>query len=74
LVCAAPYAEVSDETMALMSSPDPMPVEVISALALAGVDVDDALDAVFAAVLPVVLLVGDMTELIKSLSAVRAEP
>jgi len=60
--------------MALMSSPDPMPVEVISALALAGVDVDDALDAVFAAVLPVVLLVGDMTELIKSLSAVRAEP
>ena len=74
MVCAAPYAEVSDETMALMSSPDPMPVEVISALALAGVDVDDALDAVFAAVLPVVLLVGDMTELIKSLSAVRAEP
>jgi hypothetical protein len=60
--------------MALMSSPDPMPVEVISALALAGVDVDDALDAVFAAVLPVVLLVGDMTELIISLSAVRAEP
>jgi len=51
-----------------------MPVEVISALALAGVDVDDALDAVFAAVLPVVLLVGDMTELIISLSAVRAEP
>jgi hypothetical protein len=60
--------------MALMSSPDPMPVDVISALALAGVDVDEALDAVFAAVLPVVLLVGDMTELIKSLSAMRAEP
>jgi hypothetical protein len=61
---------VSDDTMALMSSPDPMPVDVISALVLA----DEALEAVFAAVLPVVLLVGDMTELIESLSAIRAEP
>jgi hypothetical protein len=60
---------VSDDTMALMSSPDPMPVDVISALVLA-----EALEAVFAAVLPVVLLVGDMTELIESLSAIRAEP
>jgi len=58
--------------MALMSSPDPMPVDVINALALAGV-LDEAFDAVFAAVLPVLLL-GDMTELIASLSAIRAEP
>ena len=31
-VCAAPYAEVSEDTMALMSRPDPMPVEVMSEL------------------------------------------
>jgi hypothetical protein len=49
-----------------------MPVDVINALALAGV-LDEAFDAVFAAVLPVLLL-GDMTELIASLSAIRAEP
>ena len=30
LVCAAPYADVSEDTMALMSRPDPMPVEVMS--------------------------------------------
>jgi hypothetical protein len=37
VVCAAPYAVVSEETMALMSKPEPMPVEVIKALLLDGV-------------------------------------
>jgi hypothetical protein len=35
-VCPAPNAVVSEETMALMSNPEPMPVEVIKALALDG--------------------------------------
>jgi hypothetical protein len=37
VVCEAPYAVVSEETIALMFNPDPMPVEVIKALALGGV-------------------------------------
>ena len=57
VVCAAPYAVVSEETMALISNPDPMPVEVIKALALDG------------GVVVVLEEVGEMTELIEFTSA-----
>ena len=53
-VCAAPYAVVSEDTMAPMSNPDPMPVEVIKALALDGVLLDGVL----------LEELGEMTELI----------
>jgi hypothetical protein len=54
VVCAAPNAVVSEDTIALMSNPDPMPVEVIKALALAGVLLEE---------------LGETTELIRFTSA-----
>ena len=48
LVCAAPYAVVSEDTIAPMFNPDPMPLEVIKALALDGEPLDE---------------LGEMTEL-----------
>jgi hypothetical protein len=54
VVCAAPYAVVNEETMALISSPEPMPVEVIKALLLVGALVGVLLEEL-----------GGMTELIR---------
>ena len=56
LVCAAPNAVVSEDTIAPISKPDPIPVEVIKALALDGALLDE---------------LGEMTELMGFTSALH---
>jgi hypothetical protein len=65
LFSAAPCAVVSVETMALMSSPEPMPVEEMTAWLAAALDADELEDDDEAVgVVEVELAVGEMVELI----------
>jgi len=66
--CAAPYSFVRDVTMALMSRPEPIPVEVtvaVDAVDGAAADVEAAVDGVVdVAVLVVGAVLLEMVELI----------